>query len=439
MENIEIINKLFLKTKIKKKYTDLLLNDNFIIEKYNLILSNRSNKDYYSICESTLNKFFIYLTFQKIPYDKEIIKNKIQYTFENLTIDIIYNLLGYTEYMLDEKMRVGVGFSIVFDILYNIFKYTEIKEKDVIEDKIIIQNMIEKNKLYKDDFVITLTFGEVAENHKGMQLLGYIAKEGEGLSIEDFQEAKIKFENKGFKCEIIDLVKEGEVGHLNPPPRPAYVLLVKNGIKALLENDKIDIQKINSEVLKDDWDNKLYDVRTKKVQNKHARHNLNYADFAQEPDYDVGKGRVIPFESVPLVNKIRKTIPLFFNKNKTSDLFAEGNFYYDLKKCGIGFHGDSERRIVIAVRLGTDSIPFHYQWFRDRKPVGKRIIFDLNPGDVYAMSEIAVGTDWKKHKNHLLTLRHATGADKYTTIKDNEDKSKTIKKSKIILEDDDEL
>lgn len=348
-------------------------------------------------------------------------------------------MLGYTEYMLDEKMRVGVGFSIVFDILYNIFKYTEIKEKDVIEDKIIIQNMIEKNKLYKDDFVITLTFGEVAENHKGMQLLGYIAKEGEGLSIEDFQEAKIKFENKGFKCEIIDLVKEGEVGHLNPPPRPAYVLLVKNGIKALLENDKIDIQKINSEVLKDDWDNKLYDVRTKKVQNKHARHNLNYADFAQEPDYDVGKGRVIPFESVPLVNKIRKTIPLFFNKNKTSDLFAEGNFYYDLKKCGIGFHGDSERRIVIAVRLGTDSIPFHYQWFRDRKPVGKRIIFDLNPGDVYAMSEIAVGTDWKKHKNHLLTLRHATGADKYTTIKDNEDKSKTIKKSKIILEDDDEL
>jgi hypothetical protein len=192
-------------------------------------------------------------------------------------------------------------------------------------------------------------------------------------------------------------------------------------------------------VLKDDWDNKLYDIRTKKVQNKHARHNLNYADFAQEPDYAVGKGRVIPFDSVPLVNKIRQTIPIFFNKYKTTELYAEGNFYYYLKKCGIGFHGDSERRIVIAVRLGTNSIPFHYQWFRDRKPVGKRIIFDLNPGDVYAMSEVAVGTDWKKHKNHLLTLRHATGADKYTTIKDNEDKSKTIKKSKIILEDDDEL
>lgn len=419
MNNNIIINNLFSKSNIKQKYIDLLLSDNFVIEKYSLILSNKNYKEYFSIGESTINKFFIYLTVHKISYDKELIKNKIQYNFENLSIDIIYDFIGYTEYILDKKMRVGVGYSIIFDVLYNIFKYTEIKEKEktVIEDKVIIQNMIEKNKLYKDNFVITLTFGEVAENHKGMQLLGYIAKEGEGLNIDDFVQAKIKFENKGFRCEIIDLVKEGDVGHFNPPPRPAYVLLVKNGINALLEDDKIDIQNINNEVLKDDWDNKLYDIRTKKVQNKHARHNLNYADFAQEPDYAVGKGRVIPFESVPLVNKIRQTIPIFFNKNKTTNLFAEGNFYYDLKKCGIGFHGDGERRIVIAVRLGTDSIPFHYQWFRDQNPVGKRIIFNLNPGDVYAMSEVAVGTDWKKHKNHLLTLRHATGADKYTTIK----------------------
>jgi hypothetical protein len=419
MNNNIIINNLFSKSNIKQKYIDLLLSDNFVIEKYSLILSNKNDKEYFSIGDSTINKFFIYLTVNKISYDKELIKNKIQYNFENLSIDIIYDFIGYTEYILDKKMRVGVGYSIIFDVLYNIFKYTEIKEKEktVIEDKVFIQNMIEKNKLYKDKFVITLTFGEVAENHKGMQLLGYIAKEGEGLNIDDFVQAKINFENNGFKCEIIDLVKEGDVGHFNPPPRPAYVLIVKNGINALLEDDKIDIQNINNEVLKDDWDNKLYDIRTKKVQNKHARHNLNYADFAQEPDYAVGKGRVIPFDSVPLVNKIRETIPIFFNKDKTTNLFAEGNFYYDLKKCGIGFHGDGERRIVIAVRLGTDSIPFHYQWFRDQKPVGKRIIFNLNPGDVYAMSEVAVGTDWKKHKNHLLTLRHATGADKYTTIK----------------------
>lgn len=422
----EIID--FLKNNIKEKYINLLLSDNSVVKNYNKILNNNFDKKYCDIGKNSLNKFFIYLTMQQFNYDKEIIKNKIIYNFKNLNIDIFYNFIGYTEYVLDRKFRVGVGYSIIFYMLFDIYKSVNIKDidivedvdtkdKDIITDKIIIQSMIEKNKLYKDKFVITLTFGEVAENHKGMQLLGYIAKEGEGLNIDDFKEAKIKFENKGFICEIIDLIKEGGVGHFKPPPRPAYVLLVKNGIKALLEDDKIDINKINQEVLKDDWDNKLYDIRTKKVQNKHARHNLNYADFSQEPDYAVGKGRVIPFESVPLINKIRQTIPIFFNKYKTSNLYAEGNFYYDLKKCGIGFHGDGERRIVIAVRLGNDSIPFHYQWYRDREPVGKRIIFNLHPGDVYAMSEIAVGTDWKKHKNHLLTLRHATGADKYTTIK----------------------
>jgi len=47
--------------------------------------------------------------------------------------------------------------------------------------------------------------------------------------------------------------------------------------------------------------------------------------------------------------------------------------------------------------------------------VGKRIIVPLNGGDIYLMSEKAVGTDWKRKK--VYTLRHATGCDKYTTIK----------------------
>ena len=43
---------------------------------------------------------------------------------------------------------------------------------------------------------------------------------------------------------------------------------------------------------------------------------------------------------------------------------GEGNYYYDIKKCGIGFHGDAERRKVVGIRLG-DSIPLHFQWFLD--------------------------------------------------------------------------
>ena len=102
--------------------------------------------------------------------------------------------------------------------------------------------------------------------------------------------------------------------------------------------------------------------------------------------------------------------------DKTNKLFAEGNFYYDLKQCGIGFHGDSERKIVIAIRFGDTSIPFHYQWFQQGKPIGNRIKLKLNPGDVYVMSEKAVGTDWKKRI--IPSLRHSAGCKKYLIIKE---------------------
>ena len=92
------------------------------------------------------------------------------------------------------------------------------------------------------------------------------------------------------------------------------------------------------------------------------------------------------------------------------------NYYYDISKCGIGFHGDSERKIVICTRLGA-TIPMHFQWFYKFKPIGERVIFNANHGDIYIMSEKTVGTDWKK--SSIPTLRHAAGSAKFTTIKSN--------------------
>jgi hypothetical protein len=58
--------------------------------------------------------------------------------------------------------------------------------------------------------------------------------------------------------------------------------------------------------------------------------------------------------------------------------------------------------------------PIHYQWFKGGKPIGERGIINLFNGDLYVMSEKAVGTDWKKKK--IATLRHATGSNKFTKI-----------------------
>ena len=92
------------------------------------------------------------------------------------------------------------------------------------------------------------------------------------------------------------------------------------------------------------------------------------------------------------------------NNKDVIGLQCEGNYYYDVEKTFIGFHGDSERELVIAVRLGK---PFdiYYQWFKNSVPVGKLFNYTLQHGDIYFMSEKAVGKDWKSRSKY--TLRHA--------------------------------
>jgi alkylated DNA repair dioxygenase AlkB len=149
-----------------------------------------------------------------------------------------------------------------------------------------------------------------------------------------------------------------------------------------------------------------------RVVNKVARHNLCFADADQEPDYEKGKGRIVAYGKVPRLSAIQKSLESVVGP-RGAGLCAEGNYYYDSSKCGIGFHGDSERRRVVALRLGA-TVPLHYQWFKSGQPAGERFEVQLSHGDVYMMSEKAVGTDWKCRSRY--TLRHAAGASKFLKI-----------------------
>ncbi len=90
-----------------------------------------------------------------------------------------------------------------------------------------------------------------------------------------------------------------------------------------------------------DWDTKAYMYC--QVRNKNARYNLCYENRSQEPDYENGKGRIVAFKDVPVLNLLRKRIPLVIG-NCGNNMVAEGNYYHDIDKCGISFHGDSERK-----------------------------------------------------------------------------------------------
>jgi len=254
---------------------------------------------------------------------------------------------------------------------------------------------------------ITITYGDQAENHVGMQKFGSMAPEG--FSINELQKAKKMFETINCKCELINLND-----YLGVNAEPAAILIIRNGVSALLEKDDTLMYKEQNAL---QWDMKVYMYG--RVVNKHARHNLCYGDVAQNPDYANKKGRIVPWSDVPLTNKLRLLFKEYLG-DKAKNLTAEGNNYYDAEKCGIGYHGDGERRIVIGVRLGT-SMPLHYTWFKDSKKVGTTAKLMINGGDIYVMSEKATGNDWKKRS--IYTLRHAAGCKKYTTIKVRKKKS----------------
>jgi hypothetical protein len=250
--------------------------------------------------------------------------------------------------------------------------------------------------------LITLTFGDMAENHVGMQQIGQMVPVGQGFQLEDLESVKRVMEARGASCEIISLGQGAETAGLG-----AHLLVIRGGVGALV-GDQLEVFKEQKGLA---YDKQAFMYG--RVVQKHARWNLCFDEKEQEPDYESGKGRIVGYHEVPLMTSLKAQIEELFGP-KASGLKVESNYYYDTTKCGIGFHGDSERRKVIGVRIGYSSMPMHYQWFHQGEAVGERITVPLNAGDMYIMSEKAVGTDWKKKT--IYTLRHATGAAKFTSI-----------------------
>ncbi len=238
----------------------------------------------------------------------------------------------------------------------------------------------------------TLTFGDCAENHRGMQMLGTRMDAGAGFTPDELLAISKKYPGH---TEFVDL------------GRNAAVLVLRNGA-AILRSDADALYREQAAL---DHDRKV--LMYGQVRNKHARWNLCFDHEAQEPDYETGKGRVYSFEQVPLMTALMGEMGEAFGP-KATGLKAEGNYYYDVTKCGIGYHGDTERRKVIALRLGA-SLPMYFQWYHRSKPVEERVEIPLHHGDMYIMSEKAVGCDWKR--SSIYTLRHATGCAKFTAVK----------------------
>jgi hypothetical protein len=244
----------------------------------------------------------------------------------------------------------------------------------------------------------TITFGDVAENHVGMQKIG--ALRSHGIDIQTLLDVKRSLEEsrKNIKVELHDLTQLTDAEDVEA----ATILVIREGANVLLEGA------VNgtADDLYQEQERLAYDTQALmrgRVVNKKARHNICFGEFDQEPNYAEGRGRVVSFKHVPLLNHLKtQALPDLIGE-QAANLCAEGNKYYE-RKCYIGFHGDTERRIVIAIRLGK-SMTLQYQWYKRTQAIGDLFNITLNHGDLYIMSEKATGFDWKKKK--IPTLRHA--------------------------------
>lgn len=284
----------------------------------------------------------------------------------------------------------------------------------------------------------TLTFGDCGENDsKGMEKIGNRAVTG--ISVAELFQAKTIIDSLGGTTEIYDLRQL-----LSPPDRElaheAAVLVIRNGVNFMCHDIVEEITTMSSSwsipipsnypnimfqelaqipmdkqrvvMRKAEIDGVKMDYTVPILQDKHARHNICIGDFDQEPEIIKGKGRVVNFSRLPAIARLRSRLGLFLGY-KTAKLIGEVNHYYNLKECGINYHGDTERRIVVGVRLGSP-FPLAFKWFKNTKAYSAPFeIPMLNHGDMYVMSEKAVGYDWKRHAGGLLTLRHAAGFGKF--------------------------
>ena len=290
---------------------------------------------------------------------------------------------------------------------------------------------------------MSLTMAPGGENNRGMEIIGRMPVKGEGFTAKDIEGLGPYFENKtklymDKPVEVLYLNKlsgDDTIGGLVDDDQ-GRVLILRDYIANWHGGHDNDIE-IYKEIAPIRWDAEYLDpnkyrtetidgkevkVRGKRM-NKRARKNLCFvADREQEPAVFEGKGTIYDLKKLKFLNAaverlrddIAKGLIAIGSKTKVVINVVEGNRYYDLKKTGIGFHGDTERVVVICLSIGCWNYPMRWQWFKDGMPVGKPIDIKLNSGDVYIMSEKAVGADWKLKSKY--TLRHAAGADKYRSL-----------------------
>lgn len=293
-----------------------------------------------------------------------------------------------------------------------------------------------------------LTFSCFAEGHVGMKIeKNQIAKDGKNRALN--------FNDLSFIRNILLQEKVIPVGsdqsyalhHADSDKKPAaWCLVLKDGMKHLgVKKDVLLNQIQNLPAV----DKQMLNTRQKKVMNKHKRHNCNFGDEDVEADIANGQSTLHSFNNsfCSEVKKLRDVFSSWADKypnwgmRTLKNLLAEANIYYadEYKKnnyCGIGYHGDAERPCspVIGCNVGADRYLSFRAFYKNRYFDNHETRIKLEHGDIYFMSEHAVGVNWKKSAQ--VVFRHRAGSLKFLE-KDDKDRKRRweLAERKIVQKD----
>ena len=153
--------------------------------------------------------------------------------------------------------------------------------------------------------------------------------------------------------------------------------------------------------------------RSGKVCDAHSRHLSYIGPEAQDADPQTGQQPVRTWAQLPASEAVRDYLHTILGDTECQVGCALK--YPDIFDCGIGWHGDAERRKSLVVRLGANSSrhPLWFRFFKSWDPVSPPIPVHLEHGDVAIACEVAVGTDWRS--SSIPTVRHATGFIRFPT------------------------
>ena len=331
---------------------------------------------------------------------------------------------------------------------------------------------------------IALTLAPGGENDRNSELIGVEPEKGTGYTFAQLEALGSYWERRGKKIELLDLNEKLFDGIM--VDEKAGVLIIRNFLKEELckplfeewyafewdttyvdwKKDRRDVAgnkiiytlQMHENALKGKVDPAVGFINHSiqsvgnpikgRLMNKRARKNIcGQHGNSQEPTFHSygNQGRIVDTKNMKLYKGVYEGILSDIREALSSsdahlyEFITEGNLYHDSTRY-IGWHGDTERSQVVCLSLGRSKFPLRYCWFHKGRAVSDIVNISLNSGDLYVMSEKAVGMDWRCRS--IPTLRHSAGDNKSASelpgmkrknVGEKKRKDKSLKQMKLMF------